>query len=55
MTLDYIINPCTLARNSAGGHDLQAYRKAILGELFILFLIYFSGQIYKTIMSRRCN
>lgn len=52
MTLKYLMNPCALAVNSGFGLNLQAIRKAMLGELFILFLVYFAGQIFKTVKTR---
>lgn len=53
MTNDYLANNCKLSVNTVNGWDLQAYRKGIVAEAFVMFLVYFASQLYRSILTHR--
>jgi hypothetical protein len=52
---DYLTNNCQLNVNSAGGINFEAYRKGIIAEAFIMFLLYFASQLYRSVIVHRGN
>lgn len=53
MTKDYLVNPCQMSINYYSGNNFEAYRKALIGEAFIMFLGFFLSQLYRAILKRQ--